>query len=62
MDNWDDVPADIASKLRQLRAVYNAYKGYANAGAQNATVAWTQQHPDAWDLVTRIMQYRKVHG
>lgn len=53
------MPADLAFKLRYLRGVYVAYKGYHNAGARNATVDWTQQFPDAWDLVTKIMSRRK---
>lgn len=59
MENWDDVPADIAFRLKYLRGVYNAFRGYAEAGARNDTVGWTKANPGAWDLVTKIMAERR---
>lgn len=52
-------PADLAQRMRTLSYVYRAMKGYVNAGHQTQTVPWTQQHPDAWDTVTRVMQMRR---
>lgn len=57
---WLDLPADLAHKLRGYRNVYDAFRSYRNAGAQNATVPWTKQNPDAWDLVSKIISVRKM--
>lgn len=42
-----------------LNYVYRAMKGYKDAGAQGATVIWTKQNPDAWDMVTRVINLRR---
>jgi hypothetical protein len=54
-----DQPADLAQRMRTLNYVYRAYTGYKDAGAQQQTVAWTKQHPDAWDTVSRVMQMKR---
>lgn len=62
MSDWDDVPADLAFRLRHLRYVYDVHAGYRRAGAQNNTVGWTKANPDGWELVTSIMQRRRRSG
>jgi hypothetical protein len=52
-------PADLAGKMRTLNYVYRCWKGYLAAGAQQQTVPWTQQHPDEWQTVTKVMQMRR---
>lgn len=59
---WMGQPADIAHKMRTLNYIYRAMKGYLNAGRRQATVPWTKQHPDEWEMVTRIIQMRREHG
>lgn len=58
-DEYQEQPADLAQRMKQINYVFRAWKGYWAAGAQGQTVPWTRQHPDAWDTVTRIMQMRK---
>ena len=52
-------PADLAQRMRTLNYVYRAMRGYKDAGAQGATVAWTKQNPAAWDTVTRVINLRR---
>lgn len=42
-----------------LNYVYRCFKSYVIAGRSQQTVPWTQQHPDEWDMVTRVMQMRR---
>lgn len=52
-------PADLAHKMKTLNYVYRCFRGYRNAGAAGSTVPWTQQYPDEWETVTRVLQMRR---
>ena len=55
-------PAELAYRMRMLNYVFRCFKSYVIAGRSQQTVPWTQQHPDEWDMVTRVMQMRRERG
>lgn len=60
--NWDEVPADLAQRMRTLIYVHDIFRGMRAAGAQNMAVAWAQQHPEQWDLASEIMYGRRLES
>ena len=52
-----NLPAGLLPRMNTVIAYHNALSGYKSAGLKK--VPWIEKNPQAWDLVTRIMNERK---
>lgn len=52
------LPAGLLPKMNTVLAYYNALASYKSSGLKK--VPWIEKNPQAWDLVTRILNWRKA--
>lgn len=51
------LPAGLLPRMNTSIACYNALSSYKSAGI--AKLPWIEKNPQAWDIVTRVMNMRK---
>jgi len=56
---WRDWPAGEFARARAARNVYLSMKGYRDA---KDLPAWADANPQAWELVTKILDMRTANG
>lgn len=52
------LPAGLLPRMNTVLAYYNALQQYKRAPRMES-VEWSEKNPDAWDLVTRALGWRK---
>lgn len=52
-----NLPAGLLPRMNTTIAYYNALAGHRKAGIWKTK--WIENNPDAWDLVTRMMNWRR---
>ncbi len=55
---WMEWPAGLIDRVTIAENIYQACASYKNAPA-GRSVAWTQQNPQAWQIVSAILAQRK---
>lgn len=53
---WYDWPAGMMRAAQYAEYVHRAYSGYRTSPGK--TVEWTKQYPDAWKLVSHLLEER----
>ena len=52
------LPAGLLPRMNTALAYYDALASYLSAGMEK--VPWIEKNPDSWDLVTRVLNWRKM--